>query len=112
MPVDRDTSGYGEIFATLELEHDGTQTFCLFDGNAVTNSLLVKVPDLDDGFLKIRLVIDPATDRVAVWLEDVFQASFSFRRYANHHQRYFTAKPHTVGAEFKSISVRVSQTQP
>ena len=112
MPVDRNTFGYGEIFATLELELDGTQTFCLFDGNAVTNTLLVEVKDLEDGFLNIRLVIDPATDRVAVWLEDVFQGSFSFARYANHHHRYFAAKAHSVDAEFKSINVRVSQTAP
>ena len=110
MPLDRTGEGVGVITTSVVLEGNGTQSVRVFDGMATDGSLLVRVTGLNDDFVTLRIVIDPSTDQIAVWVDRVFQGSFIYAHYANHEHQYFTARADGADAEFNSISVRESET--
>jgi len=108
MHFDRTGSDYGEVYTSVALQADGSQTARIYSGNGVNDTLLVEVPDLSSNFVHIRLVIVPDTDLVAVWVNQVFRGLFNYFRFNNHSKRYFIAQPLGSDAEFDYISVRVS----
>lgn len=108
MHFDRTGSGYGELYTSVALQTDGTQTARIYSGDGIDDTLLVEVPNLSSGFVHLRLVIVPDTDLVAVWVDQVFRGSFNYFRFNNHNKRYFIAQPLGSDAEFDYISVRVA----
>lgn len=108
MHFDRTGGDYGEIYTSVALQTDGSQTARIYSGDGSNDRLLVDVPDLSSDFVHIRLVIVPDTDLVAVWINQTFRGSFNYDRFNNHSKRYFIAQPLGSDAEFDYISVRVS----
>ena len=110
MHFDRTGGDYGEVYTSVALQTDGTQTARIYSGDGTNDALLLDVPDLSSDFVHIRLVIVPDTDLVAVWVNQVFRGTFDYFRFNNHSKRYFIAQPSGSDAEFDYISVRVSDS--
>jgi len=108
MHFDRTGGDYGEVYTSVALQTDGSQTARIYSGDGVNDTLLVEVPDLSSDFVHIRLVTVPDSDVVAVWVNQIFRGSFDYFRFDNHSKRYFIAQPSGSDAEFDYISVRVS----
>ena len=108
MSFDRSGGEYGQVYTSVVLQADGTQTVRVYSGDSVSDTLLVEVPGLASGFVQIRLVIVPDQDVIGVWIDQSFRGGFIYRRFSSHNQRYFAAQPDGSDAEFDYISVRVS----
>ncbi|OHB66543.1 MAG: hypothetical protein A2V70_05320 [Planctomycetes bacterium RBG_13_63_9] len=105
-----DAAGAVPIYASLMLQLDGTQRLVVHKKiNDSTSVPLVTVPGLDGDFVDLRLVIDPAANLVAVWIDETFQGAFDYECFSlSGDDRMATVRSWGSNAEFDYVSIRVS----
>ncbi len=77
--VDSAVTG-GPISAWLKLETDGTQTLHVSEHTGGTRTDLITANRLPAGFIDLRLIVDSATDRINVRVNNVDIGTYSFNR--------------------------------
>jgi len=102
---------YLGIVASAALRTDGTQTLTVGtvnSGGQVAEK--VRVRGLPTDFIDARLVVDPATSTIAVWAEGQHRRTFVYSSVAGRESsRSAMLYEQGDGAEFDSVSIRVSE---
>jgi prepilin-type N-terminal cleavage/methylation domain-containing protein len=103
-------SSQAVLRAHAQLQPDGTQTLTLHKmSDSETIVPLVTQTGLSDEFIDLRLVIDPATDRVAVWIDGASKGVYSNVPFSgSSDDRQATLMAAGSAAEFDFVSIRVS----
>lgn len=99
------------LVAALALQPDGTQSLTVSkETGAATSVRLVKVDGLGNGFVTLRLVIDPAVDLVGVWVQGVYYGLFPYTPFSpGHDDRFARIAAEGSQAEFDFVAVYVSE---
>jgi hypothetical protein len=109
MHVDRSGSTSGVIGTSVRLEANGSQTARVYVmSDADTETTMAEVTGLSTAFVEFRLVIDPAADLVAVWINDTYRSTWRYQPFANTNDQFFAAQASESNAEFDYISVRAN----
>jgi hypothetical protein len=102
------------VNAYLQLQADGTQTLRV--NKKTDNSMevpLVTLTGLSSDFANLRLVIDPGSDLVAVWVDRVFQGFYGNTPFLHaNDDRFASILAWGSDAEFDYLCVRVSDNNP
>jgi hypothetical protein len=109
--VDWTGSNCAEILALLQLESDSTQTLRVQQRlDAVETQTLVTVAGLSDGFVDLRLLIDPALNTVNVRVNGKDCGTFACTLHLPEDNEHFaTIEAIGTDAEFDSVSIRASE---
>ena len=95
------------------MQGDGTQTLEAFRrDDDLTPVRLVTVPGLKGGFVDLRMVIDPAVDVVAIWVDGASAGSYTYKPYTmSGDERFASLFASGSSAEFDYVSIRVGEKQ-
>ncbi len=101
------------LAATLTLQPDGTQILTVAQWSESSELRpLVIVPWLSADFVSLRLVIEPVSNTVAVWVDNVLRGARTYTPEAgNATERFASIFPYGSGAEFDWISIRVCEPE-
>ncbi len=101
------------FMAAVALQTDGTQTLTVSKKTGPASwARLVQVGGLSSGFVTVRLVIDPAADWVAVWVEGVYYGLYPYTPVSpGNGDRFARIEADGCQAEFDFVSVCVAEPE-
>lgn len=101
------------LTASVALQPDGTQTLTVAKKTDPATSVpLVKVKGLGSGFVTVRLVIDPTSDSVGVWVQGVYSGLYTYTPFSpGNDDRFARIAADGCQAEFDFVSLRVSEPE-
>ncbi len=106
-----DDASAAPLVAALTLQQNGTQVLTVSQWSEPSElHSLVIVPELSADFVSLRLVIEPVSNTVAVWVDNVFRGSRTYTPAAgNVTEHCASIFAEGSGAEFDWISIRVAE---
>ena len=105
---------FAPIFACLRLGNDDTQTLTVYhEFDQDTWLPLVQVSGLSDGFVTLRLLIDPQQDTVNVRVDGQDRGTFVYNTLAaDNDDRFASILGWGSDAEFDYVRIRVGEANP
>jgi hypothetical protein len=102
---------HAPLFAKVQMQPDGTQTFSLLGrSNDTTDVVLMQEPNLDGEFVRCRLTILPEHDLVNVCVNDEDLGTFTYPTFASSaSDRLMSVYGDTTSAQFDYVEARVSE---
>ncbi len=108
--LDRTGDTFGVVYASLALQPDGTQILRIYTKTDNSTPVPLRTTlGLPDGFVKLRLVLDPGTDTVSITVNGHHQGTYTYATfdYVND-DRFASILGWGSDAEFDHVSIRVA----
>lgn len=107
-PFGADSNNHGQITVSVEQTTAGSQTVTVVAADGADGQTVARIRQLPDDIVECRVVVDPATNFVAVWVNETFQGRTLVTQPLTG-----TAVPVTFGAsgadaEFDFLSLQVT----
>ena len=110
IPVGGPTSGKGLLQLRVSLNDNGLQTASVVDVATADETNLAIVNGLPSDFVDVRIVIDPVSDQVGVWINGAAQGRTAFTRASSTSPGQVTISAQQADAQFDYVSIRVGRS--
>lgn len=107
VPFGADSSKFGRLTITAELDSNSTQTATVIAADDSTGQTVALVKNLPNEIVEFRIVIDPSSNQVAVWVNEVYQGRTSVQQPLTSGTKTLSLGADRAGATFDFLSVRV-----
>jgi len=97
------------VYASLMLQTNGTQMLIIYTKTDASTSLPLRtITGLTNGFVRLRLVLDPDTDSVSISVNGSHKGTYAYAEFSySGADRFASIFASGSDAEFDEVSIRV-----
>lgn len=110
VPFGADSSTFGRLTMTAEVDSNGGQTATVVAADNSGGQTIALVKNLPDEIVEFRIVVEPSSNQVAVWINEVYQGRSSVQQPLSAGSKKLLLSADGASATFDFLSVRVGGT--